>query len=160
MFLEIRMPQASRLIHPPARAATAVAPATLAAVQPDTLLAASLAWRQARLAQADMVSTDDAAALAGTNRETINRWIGTGRCIGLDRTVRGWRLPRWQFEPAIHKHLPAIARALGTAEGWALLLFIETPHEALEGRTPRTALEQGEAERVIDLAAAEGTGER
>jgi hypothetical protein len=107
-----------------------------------------------------MVSSDEAATIAGTNRETINSWIRAGRCIGLDRTVRGWRLPRWQFEPAILKHLPAIARALGTTEGWALLLFFETPHEALDGRTPRMALEQGEAERVIDLAGSEVTGER
>lgn len=124
------------------------------------LLARGQAWRAARLAQADIVSTDEAAQLLGTNRETISRWIGSGRCIGLQRPVRGYRLPRWQFEPAIQPHLQAISRALGTTEGWALLLFLETSHEALDGRTPRTALEQGEPERVIDLAAAEGTGER
>ena len=101
-----------------------------------------------------------AAALADTNREAIKGWIRAGRCIGLDRTVRGWRLPRRQFEPAIHRHLPAVARALGTTESWAMLLFLETPHESLDGRSPRTALEQGEAERVIDLAGTEGTGER
>ena len=79
---------------------------------------------------------DEAAEAAATTRETINRWIAAGRCIGLEQTVRGYRLPCWQFEPAIHKHLPAIARALGTTEGWALLLFLETPHEALDRRTP------------------------
>ncbi len=152
------MPQA-RTVPRPASTATAAADAA-AARQTERLLAASLSWRQARLARPDMVNTDAAAALAGTNRETINQWIEAGRCIGLDRTVRGWRLPRWQFEPAIHKHLPAIARALGTTEGWALLLFIETPHEMLDGRTPRLALEQGEAERVLAVAGAEGTGER
>lgn len=154
------MAHATSMIRRPARAAAVPAVAAAAHARTDALLAAGLAWRQARLAQPDMVNTDDAAALAGTNRETINSWIRSGRCIGLDRTVRGYRLPRWQFEPTIHKHLQAIAHALGTREGWALLLFIETPHEALEGRTPRMALEQGEAERVIDLAGAEGTGER
>ena len=130
------------------------------AAQTAQLLARSQAWRNARLNQADMINTEDAAQLAGTNRETINRWIGNGRCIGLARPVRGYRLPRWQFEPALQPHLQAIAQALGTTEGWALLLFIETPHEALDGRTPRTALEQGDAARVIDLAAAEATAER
>jgi hypothetical protein len=128
--------------------------------QTAALLAQSHSWRQARLDQSDMLSTDEAAAMMRTNRETINNWIRSGRCIGLERAVRGWRLPRWQFEPAIHKHLPAISAALGTTEGWALLLFIETPHDALGGRTPRSALEHGEAERVIDLAGAEGTGDR
>jgi hypothetical protein len=128
--------------------------------QAAALLSASLAWRQARLDQPDMVSSDEAAALVRTNRETVNQWIRAGRCIGLERSVRGWRLPRWQFEPAIHKHLPAIARALGTTEGWALLLFLETPNEALDGQTPRVALEQGQAERVLDLAGVEGTSDR
>ena len=146
---------------PAAAEAAAAKPSVYAPVQHTAqLLARSQAWRAARLNQADMVNTDVAAQLAATNRDTINRWIDSGRCIGLERTVRGWRLPRWQFEPSVLPHLPAIAQALGTTEGWALLLFIETAHEALEGRTPRMALEQGEAARVIDLAAAEATGER
>jgi hypothetical protein len=128
--------------------------------QMEMLLGASLAWRQARLSRPDMISSDEAAALSQSSRETINHWIRTGRCIGLSRSARGWRLPRWQFEPAIHMHLQAISRALGTTEGWALLLFIETPHEALDGRTPRMALEQGDAQAVIDLAGVEATGER
>jgi hypothetical protein len=140
--------------------AAAAAYGTAAGRQVESLLASSLAWRQARLDQPDMVSSDEAAAITRTNRETINQWIRAGRCIALDRAVRGWRLPRWQFEPAIHKQLPAIARALGTTEGWALLLFLETPHDALDGRTPRVALEQGEAERVLELAGVEGTAER
>lgn len=144
-----------------AAVAVATAPAPYAtAQQTQQLLARSQAWRAARLNQPDMLGTDAAAALAGTTRETINRWIGSGRCIALARPVRGYRLPRWQFEPQIHPHLQAIASALGTTEGWALLLFMETAHEALDGRTPRVALEQGDAARVIDLAAAEGSGER
>jgi hypothetical protein len=150
------MSQTNQLARSAAAAPAAAAPASVV----DELLSGSRAWRQARLALPDMVSTDDAATLTRTNRETINNWIRAGRCIGLERTVRGYRLPRWQLEPAIHKHLQPIARALGTSEGWALLLFMETPHEALDGRTPRVALEQGEAERVIDLAGPEGTGKR
>lgn len=139
---------------------TAVRPNASAADRTQALLEGSLAWRQARLAHRDMVGTDEAATIAGTTRETINQWISAGRCIGLDRTVRGWRLPRWQFEPDVFPHLPVIGRALGTSEGWALLLFLETPHEALAGRTPRQALEEGEAERVLDLAGVEGTANR
>ena len=47
--------------------------------------------------------------------------------------------------------------ALGSTDGWQLLAFLESPHPALDGQSPRTALEQGTpAQRVIDLATAEG----
>jgi hypothetical protein len=49
------------------------------------------------------------------------------------------------------------AAALGSTDGWQLLAFLESPHPALDGQSPRTALEQGtSAQRVINLATAEG----
>lgn len=128
------------------------APAEVAA-----LLADSLSVRQQRLSADDMVSTDEAAALAQTTRVTINAWIAKGRAIGLTQTKRGFRLPRWQFEPAMWRALPALAAALGTNEGWALLSFLESPHGALGGRTPRQAIEQGEADKVVAIADHEGS---
>lgn len=116
------------------------------------LLAGSVEARQKRLATADMISTDEAAALAGVTRLTINAWINKGRAIGLSQVKRGYRLPRWQFEPAVWDALPKLSAALGTTEGWAILAFLETPLGGLDGRTPRVAIEQGEAERVLLLA--------
>jgi len=29
----------------------------------------------------------------------INAWIKSGRCIGVSNLRRGFKLPRWQFEP-------------------------------------------------------------
>jgi hypothetical protein len=116
------------------------------------LLADSLEARQKRLAAADMLSTDEAAALAGVTRLTVNKWIGSGRAIGLSQVKRGYRLPRWQFEPAMWAALPKLSEALGLTEGWALLAFLETPLGGLDGRTPRQAIEQGEAERALLLA--------
>lgn len=104
-----------------------------------------------------MVNTDEAAALASTTRVTINAWIAKGRAIGLTQTRRGFRLPTWQFEPLLWEALPALTKALGTTEGWALLTFLETPLGGLQGMTPRQAIEQGKAARVIELASAEGT---
>jgi hypothetical protein len=115
-----------------------------------------LAARNARLAADDMVSTDEAAELAGTSRVTVNAWIAKGRCIGLSQTKRGFRLPRWQFEPLVWPLVPKLAAALGTTEGWALLAFLETPHGALGGVTPRAAIEQGQGKRVLDIAEHEG----
>jgi len=120
------------------------------------LLSTSLAARNARLAADDMVSTDEAAELAQTSRVTINAWISKGRCIGLSQTKRGFRLPRWQFEPRVWQLVPKLAAALDTTEGWALLAFLESPHGALGGVTPRAAIEQGKGERVLDIAGQEG----
>ena len=104
-----------------------------------------------------MVTTEQAADLASTTRVTINAWIAKGRAIGLTQTRRGFRLPKWQFEPALWEAIPLLTRALGTGEGWALLTFLETPLGSLNGLTPRQAIEQGDSARVLELAMAEGT---
>lgn len=120
------------------------------------LLANSLAARQERLGSADMISTDEAAQLVQTTRVTINSWISKGRAIGLTQTKRGFRMPSWQFEPPMWDALPRLSSALGTTEGWALLSFLESPHGALNGISPRQAIEQGLSDRVIKIAAHEG----
>jgi hypothetical protein len=128
----------------------------VSAAQTHALLAASQQFRAARLGAGDMVSTDEAAELAGTSRVTVNSWISKGRAIGLSQIKRGFKLPKWQFEPAMWSAIPRLAASLRVREGWALLSFLESPHAGLDGRTPRAAIEQGEVERVIALAEAEG----
>lgn len=122
----------------------------------SALLATSLAARNARLNAGDMLSTDEAANLAGTSRVTVNAWIKKGRAIGLSQTTRGYRLPKWQFEPPIWDILPELSSALGVRDGWAMLTFLETPSGALNGISPKMALEQGESDLVLKIAAAEG----
>jgi hypothetical protein len=116
------------------------------------LLAHGRASRLRRLSEADMVGTEQAAVLAGATPATIRAWIESGRCIGLERTKRGWRLPAWQFELPVFGKLQAISDALGTTDGWALLAFLETPQGGLDGLTPRQALERGLSERVVAVA--------
>ena len=99
-----------------------------------------------------MVTTDEAAVLAGASRVTVNAWIDKGRAIGLTQTKRGFRLPKWQFDQPLWELIPALSAALGTKEGWALLAFLETPHGALDGKTPRQVIEQGRGDKVIELA--------
>ena len=140
----------------PSRRARAKPSDYLSAAETRALLTNSLANRQLRLDSADMVSTDEAAQLVSTSRVTVNAWIAKGRAIGLTQTKRGFRMPRWQFEPRMWDALPRLSAALGTAEGWALLAFLESPHGGLDGVAPRQAIEQGQAERVIALAVQEG----
>lgn len=126
------------------------------ATQTAALLRSGAQYRRDRMDAADMISTDEAAELAGTSRVTINAWIKSGRCIGVSNLRRGFKLPRWQFEPVIWPALQPLAKSLGTSEGWQLLAFLESPAAALGGQTPRAALEQGTAlERILALATAE-----
>jgi hypothetical protein len=104
----------------------------------------------------DMITTEEAASLAGTTRVTINAWIKSGRCIGVAHLRRGFKLPRWQFEPAVWAAIAPLAAQLGSTDGWRILGFLETPLPALDGITPRAALEQGlPTDRITALATAE-----
>lgn len=121
----------------------------------DALIQRGAEYRRKRLASTDMLSTDDAAALAGTSRVSINLWVKKGKCIGLTQTRRGYKLPRWQFEPEIFSIIAPVSNALGTHDGWQLLAFFESPLAALEDLTPRLALERGmDPQRIIELACA------
>jgi len=125
--------------------------------QTDALLRSGAAYRRERIQAADMITTDEAAELTGASRVTINAWIKAGRCIGVSHLRRGFKLPRWQFEPFVFPHLQPLSQALGTTDGWPLLAFLESPHPALDGQTPRVALEQGvDAQHVLGLATAGG----
>jgi excisionase family DNA binding protein len=127
----------------------------VSSLETKALIAGSLGARTERLQAGDMVTTQEAAELAGTSRVTINAWIAKGRAIGLTQTRRGYRLPKWQFEPAVWNVLARLAQALGTTDGWSLLAFLESPLGGLNGKTPRQAIEQGAATRILELAGAE-----
>lgn len=103
-----------------------------------------------------MITTEAAAELAGTSGVTIDAWIKAGRCIGVSTLGSSVKLPSWQFEPGIWPLLQPLAECLGTDDGWQLLSFLETPSMALDGITPRMALEQGvPSDRIMKLATAE-----
>lgn len=125
--------------------------------QTSVLLRSGAEYRRQRINASDMISTDEAAELSGTTRVTINAWIKSGRCIGVTHLRRGFKMPKWQFEPYVFPVIRALSEALGTTDGWPMLSFLETPHEALDGLAPRVALERGApGRRIVDLAIAEG----
>jgi hypothetical protein len=126
------------------------------AAQTAAVLRSGAQYRRERMEAADMITTEEAATLAGTTRVTINAWIKSGRCIGVSHLRRGFKLPRWQFEPAIWPALQPMAKQIGTPDGWQLLAFLESPATALDGQTPRAALEQGAPlDRIVALVTAE-----
>jgi hypothetical protein len=136
------------------RARTSADPYASAA-HTSALLRTGAQYRRERMDAQDMITTEEAASLAGTTRVTINAWIKSGRCIGVAHLRRGFKLPRWQFEPAVWPAIAPLTAQLGTDDGWRVLGFLETPLPALDGITPRAALEQGlPTDRVTALAAA------
>ena len=110
-------------------------------------------YRRERLRAADMITVTEAALLLNGDASMIATWISGGRCIGLAGSDGTLRVPRWQFEPPVWLATQPICRALGTQDSWRMLGFLETPTPALEGLTPRLALERGTAiERVLAAA--------
>lgn len=118
----------------------------------------------ARLAErADMVPIEDAARLLGGDVlaaiEQLHSWWASRcpRVIAFSHPRLGLRFPRWQFEQRIWPVVQELSLALDATSPAALLSWLETPLGALDGRTPKAALEQGElAERVLALAGSEG----
>lgn len=127
------------------------------ASQSAAVLRSGAEFRKNRIAATDMLTTEEAAELTGVSRVTINAWIKQNRCIGISNLRRGFKLPKWQFEPQIFELIQPLFKALGTTDSWSLLAFLENSHEALDYRTPLVAIMQGEsAERILQLAMAEG----
>ena len=127
------------------------------AAQSAAVLRSGAEFRRNRIAATDMLTTEEAAELAGVSRVTINAWIKQNRCIGIANLRRGFKLPKWQFETQVFELIQPLFEALGTTDGWSVLSFLENSQEALDRRTPLVALEQGEsAERILQLAMAEG----
>ena len=113
------------------------------------LVRLSVGQAATRLAAADMIPIKE----AGFGGDVI-QLAADGKLIAIDGgTERGIVGPRWQFESAMLDALPRLSAALGATQGWALLSFLESPHGALGGRTPRQAIEQGETNLVIQVAA-------
>ena len=127
------------------------------AAQSVAVLRSGLEFRKNRIAAADMLTTEEAAELTGVSRVTINAWIKQNRCIGIANLRRGFKLPKWQFEPQIFELIQPLFEVLGTTDSWSVLAFLENSQDALDRRTPLVALEQGEStERILQLAMAEG----
>ena len=127
------------------------------AAQSAAVLRSGAEFRRNRIAATDMLTTEEAAELAGVSRVTINAWIKQNRCIGIANLRRGFKLPKWQFEPQVFELIQPLFEALGTTDSWSVLAFLENSQEALDRRTPLVALEQGEStERILQLAMAEG----
>ena len=125
------------------------------AAETAALLREGRQYRRDRVRAADMVTVQEAASLLQVEASTVAAWINAGRCIGILGPGRTMRLPRWQFEPSVWPSIHPIAECLGARDGWQVLDFLETAAPALNGLTPRVALEQGTPlARILAVATA------
>ena len=125
------------------------------ATQSASMLADSLQYRRRRIEASDMIAIGEAAQLMGASRVTISAWIKAGHCIGVSTPRRGVKLPRWQFDVGTWPVFQLLASTLDTVDGWQLLAFMESASMALDGKTPRSALEEGvPVERILAVATA------
>lgn len=73
------------------------------------------------------------------------------------REGRITRMPAWQANYSVWHSLHEIGQSLGHVNGWALYDWMTTPHKALDGMTPRAALEAGKWQLVVRAALADGS---
>lgn len=119
------------------------------------ILKAGADVRSARLAAADMLTIKQAASLLNVEPSTVLAWSRRSQCIAIVDTEGSLRLPKWQFQPEVWLVIEDVVEALGTADGWQVLFFLESPADSLAGLTPRTVLERGASvERVLAAAVA------
>ena len=105
-----------------------------------------------RLKAEDMVSVEQASELSGVPSAVLKRWAVSGRVLGLEHVQPDMRFPTWQFEQPLRDVISELFEALDRKDPWVVLRWFETPLDSLDGRTPRAAIERGDARRVVAVA--------
>jgi hypothetical protein len=118
---------------------------------------------QSVLKSKDMLNLVDAAAVAGVAARTLSNWRNEGKVLALvaPGAEKGFRFPRWQFEPTVKAAIPEIIDAFGIDRQWQAHDFLTHPEPLLGGLRPLKELQSGRREaigRVIEAAAKLGQG--
>jgi excisionase family DNA binding protein len=116
-------------------------------------LAKAFAYRRDLLR--DSLSASDVARLLGTSRQTPLDRVHAGSLLAL-RDGNSWRFPAWQFDPqgpdGAVAGLTEVLRALDVSP-FAQASWLTRPNDQLGGKTPLAALQAGDRDRVVQLAA-------
>jgi hypothetical protein len=118
------MPTQDLQTHKTGHAAKAAAVSPAGGVLAERLALArerGLAHMQHVLRGDDMLSLAAAARL-GPSAGTLSRWRRQRRILALKRpaAVRGYRYPRWQFEPPVLASIGDVLKALPTWSDWKI----------------------------------------
>ena len=99
-----------------------------------------------------------AAQLGGISRQALSGRRRTGSVLAMRAGNGNWVYPAWQFTGAgtVHPRLTPVLRALRPLDPWAAGVWLASAHPNLGGRSPRTALGDGQdPQQVAALAAAD-----
>jgi hypothetical protein len=116
-------------------------------------LRAGANFKQCALQGAEMLSSDNAAALVGITREALRKRRAAGTALGLEGGKRGVRYPAWQFDDNVLPHLAAILAVFQHRDDWGKYLFFTQPEPLLGGQSPLDALHNGQGKEVVRIAA-------
>lgn len=97
---------------------------------------------------------EQAAQRIGVKPNQITNLVRENKLLSFDGPD-GLRLPAWQFDPEAKRgRLEGIDRVAGAFPGRILWLssWMTTPNPALDGRTPREALLDGDVDLVVAVA--------
>jgi hypothetical protein len=89
------------------------------------------------------------AALAGKSRQQIYKDIETRRLLALSIGAGGQRIPDWQLDPTKKALTQALLQRAGNLDDWTLYRALSTPHSALSGKAPCTAVTPGNLQRIL-----------
>ncbi len=111
------------------------------------------------LARDDMVTAEELGRRMGTTSVTVNAKRKARKLIGLEAATRGFRYPTWQLD-SDGRPFAIIAKLFSTLgeSPWTIYRFLTQEHPELEGRTALTALQEGQGERVLSVAASVADG--
>lgn len=115
-------------------------------------------WRAREDLYAAGVSRDEAAERLGVKPNQITNLLADTKLLGLEGRD-GLRLPAWQFDPNARRgRLDGIDRVAAVFPGRILGLsaWMVAPNPSLDGRTPATALLDGDVDLVVTVAAHDG----
>jgi hypothetical protein len=104
------------------------------------------------------------AALGGISRQAVDKRRRAGQLLAM-RVGADWRYPAVQMDPngTVAEGLAIVLRYMADSVPWAILDFLITPDEVLEGLTPLEALRRGGSlaatvQRQLAAAAADAYG--
>jgi len=104
----------------------------------------------------ESLSRHEAARALDLTDQQISNLVKDGHLLALE-VRRNLRIPRFQFDPRQKKgYLPGLQLVSNAYGGppLAVLEWLTTRHPALDGKTPATALADGQLKRVLALAGA------
>jgi len=138
------------------------APEMMEPNDPEKILAASRARglearQQLFNAEGGAWTASHVASHLGISRQSVDKRRKAGKLLALTTGRRGYFYPSWQFgRGGVLDGWETILAALAPQDPWAQVIFMLTPSDWLDEKTPLETLRRGQIEAVQTAASAFG----